>query len=79
MGQSDSDSVSIDKGVYGMRANGKEFFYLPPVTEVTVWLAMVTTGQKEAKARIVMEVLSNSSAISEICRKYNASLSAVCM
>ena len=32
---------------------------------------------KEEKARIVMEVLSNSSTISEICRKYNFASSAV--
>ena len=32
---------------------------------------------KEEKARIVMEVLSNSSTISEICRKYNVASSAV--
>ncbi len=30
---------------------------------------------KEEKARIVMEVLSNSSTISEICRKYNVASS----
>ena len=32
---------------------------------------------KEDKVRIVMEVLSNSSTISEICRKYNVASSAV--
>ena len=32
---------------------------------------------KEEKARIVMEVLSNSSTIAEICRKYNVASSAV--
>ncbi len=30
-----------------------------------------TMRTKEEKARIVMEVLSNSAAIAEICRKYN--------
>lgn len=32
---------------------------------------------KEEKARVVMEVLSNSSTISENCRKYNAASSAL--
>ena len=36
-----------------------------------------THRSKEGKARIVMEVLSNSSTISEICRKYNVASSAV--
>ena len=36
-----------------------------------------TYRTKEEKARIVMEVLSNSSTISEICRKYNVAASAV--
>ena len=36
-----------------------------------------THRTKEEKARIVMEVLSNSSTISEICRKYNVASSAV--
>ena len=36
-----------------------------------------THRTKEEKARIVMEVLSNSSTISEICRKYNFASSAV--
>ena len=33
--------------------------------------------KKEEKARIVMEVLSSSSTIAEICRKYNVAASAV--
>ncbi len=36
-----------------------------------------TYRTKEEKARIVMEVLSNSSTISEICRKFNVATSAV--
>ena len=36
-----------------------------------------TYRTKEEKARIVMEVLSNSSTISEICRKYNVASSAL--
>ena len=36
-----------------------------------------THRTKEEKARIVMEVLSNSSTIAEICRKYNVASSAV--
>ena len=36
-----------------------------------------THRTKEEKARIVIEVLSNSSTISEICRKYNVASSAV--
>ncbi|MCL4341707.1 MAG: transposase [Candidatus Thermoplasmatota archaeon] len=36
-----------------------------------------TYWAKEEKARIVMEVLSNSSTISEICRKYNVASSAL--
>ena len=36
-----------------------------------------TYTTKEEKARIVMEVLSNSSTISEICRKFNVASSAV--
>ncbi len=36
-----------------------------------------TLRTKEEKARIVMEVLSNSSTIAEICRKYNVASSAV--
>ncbi len=32
---------------------------------------------KEEKARIVLEVLSNSATIAEICRKYNVASSAV--
>ena len=36
-----------------------------------------THRTKEEKAMIVMEVLSNSSTISEICRKYNVASSAV--
>ena len=36
-----------------------------------------THRSKEGKARIVMEVLSSSSTISEICRKYNVASSAV--
>ena len=36
-----------------------------------------THKTKEEKARIVMEVLTNSSTISEICRKYNVASSAV--
>jgi transposase-like protein len=36
-----------------------------------------TYRTKEEKARIVMEVLSNSSTISEICKKYNVAPSAV--
>ena len=36
-----------------------------------------THRSKEEKARIVMEVLSSSSTISEICRKYNVASSAV--
>ena len=36
-----------------------------------------THRTKEEKARIVMEVLSNSSTISEICRKYNVASSAI--
>ena len=36
-----------------------------------------TYRTKEKKARIVMELLSNSSTISEICRKYNVASSAV--
>ena len=36
-----------------------------------------THRTKEEKARIVMEVLSNSSTISEICRKFNVASSAV--
>ena len=38
---------------------------------------MGTHRTKEEKARIVMEVLSSSSTISEICRKYNVASSAV--
>ena len=38
---------------------------------------MGTHRTKEEKARIVMEVLSNSSTISETCRKYNVASSAV--
>jgi transposase-like protein len=40
-------------------------------------VAKGTHRTKEEKARIVMEVLSNSSRISEICRKYNVASSAV--
>ena len=40
-------------------------------------VAKSTHRTKEEKARIVMEVLSNSSRISEICRKYNVASSAV--
>ena len=40
-----------------------------------VWKGTYRT--KEEKARIVMEVLSNSSTISEICRKYNVASSAL--
>ena len=36
-----------------------------------------TYRTKEEKARIVMEVLSNTSAISETCRKYNVASSAL--
>ena len=36
-----------------------------------------TCRTKEEKTRIVMEVLSNSSTISEICRKYNVASPAV--
>ena len=36
-----------------------------------------THRTKENKARIVMEVLSSSSTIAEICRKYNPAASAV--
>ena len=36
-----------------------------------------TYRTKEEKARIIMEVLSNSSTISEICRKYNVASSAL--
>ena len=36
-----------------------------------------TYRTREEKARIVMEVLSNSSTIAEICRKYNVASSAV--
>ena len=36
-----------------------------------------TYRTREEKARIVMEVLSNSLAISEICRKYNVASSAL--
>ena len=36
-----------------------------------------TYRTKEEKARIVMEVLSNTSTIAEICRKYNVASSAV--
>ena len=36
-----------------------------------------TYRTKEEKARIVMEVLSNSTTISEICRKYNVASSAL--
>ena len=36
-----------------------------------------TYRTKEEKARIVMEVLSSSSTIAEICRKYNAAASPV--
>ena len=36
-----------------------------------------TYTTKEEKARIVMEVLSNTSTIAEICRKYNVLSSAV--
>ena len=36
-----------------------------------------TYRTKEEKARIVMEVLSNTSTIAEICRKYNVAASAV--
>ena len=36
-----------------------------------------TLRTKEEKARVVMEVLSNSSTIAEICRKYNVASSAV--
>ena len=36
-----------------------------------------TYRTKEEKARIVMEVLSNSSTVSEICRKYNVASSAL--
>ena len=36
-----------------------------------------TYTTKEEKARIVMEVLSNSTTISEICRKYNVASSAL--
>jgi transposase-like protein len=36
-----------------------------------------TYRTKEEKARIVMEVLSSSSTIAEICRKYNVAASAV--
>ena len=36
-----------------------------------------TLRTKEEKARIVMEVLSNSSTIADICRKYNVASSAV--
>ena len=36
-----------------------------------------TLRTKEEKARIVMEVLSNSSTMAEICRKYNVASSAV--
>ena len=36
-----------------------------------------TYRTKEEKARIVMEVLSNSSKISKTCRKYNVASSAV--
>ena len=36
-----------------------------------------THRTKEEKARIVMEVLSSSSTISKICRKYNVASSAV--
>ena len=36
-----------------------------------------TYRTKEEKARIVLEVLSNSSTISEICCKYNVASSAV--
>jgi len=36
-----------------------------------------TYRTKEEKARIVMEVLSNSSTIAEICRNYNVASSAV--
>lgn len=36
-----------------------------------------TYRTKEKKAKIVIEVLSNSSTIAEICRKYNVTSSAV--
>ena len=36
-----------------------------------------TYRTREEKARIVMEVLSNSSTIAEICRKYNVASSAI--
>ena len=36
-----------------------------------------TYRTKEEKARIVMEVLSNSLTIAEICRKYNVASSAI--
>ena len=36
-----------------------------------------TPRTKEEKARIVLELLSNSSTISETCRKYNVASSAV--
>ena len=36
-----------------------------------------TYRTKDEKARIVLEVLSNSSTISEICRKFNVVLSVV--
>ncbi len=36
-----------------------------------------TMRTKEEKARIVLEVLSNSATIAEICRKYNVASSAV--
>ena len=40
-------------------------------------VGMGTHRTEEEKERIVMEVLSNSSTIAEICRKYNVASSAV--
>ena len=51
--------------------------FVPPNSRGDDMVGKGTHRTKEEKARIVMEVLSNSATISEICRKYNVVSSAV--
>jgi hypothetical protein len=67
----------MERHLYRGRVKGGGVFNLLPHSRGDDMLGKGTYRTKEEKARIVMEVLSSSSTISEICRKYNVASSAV--
>ena len=67
----------MEKHLYRGRVKGIGVFNLLPNPRGDDMVGKGTYRTKEEKARIVMEVLSNTSTIAEICRKYNVLSSAV--